>query len=236
MRTLPFRRGPRSAFTLVELLVVIAIMALLLGATLLGSRGFNSSSRFTQAVSQVAGTLNEAHAYAVAQDTYVWVAFYTNAPSAGAPSVLYVGSYASNDGTDPINWTALTVPPNLTIADSTTTLSPVSRLRSFSATQVSPVSTTYNTKNPPNPSAGVPVDPATSPIFQTDVMINGAKTTLSSIGVIQFTPTGGANVSSSPVSSVGVGLQPLKGPGVPDPDNLATIWISGLTGLVTVYR
>jgi len=226
--------GPRSAFTLIELLVVIAIMALILGATLLGTRGLNSSGRFTGAVSQVAGALNEAHAYAVAQNTYVWVAFYTNAPSANSPATLYVGSYASNDGTDPINWSSLTVGPDLPYTVNSTTLSPLSRLHAFTATQLAPVSTTY--QNPTNPSAGMPVDPATSPVFQTDLSINGVKTTLSSIGVIQFTPSGGANVSPSPASAVGVGLQSLKGPGVPDPSNMATAWISGLTGLITVYR
>ena len=234
MRTPPPRRGPRTAFTLIELLVVIAIMSVILGTTLLGTRGFSSSGRFTGAVSQVAGILNEAHAYAMAQNTYVWVAFYTNAPSAGSPATLYVGAYASNDGTDPINWNSLTVGPDLPYTVNSTTLSPISRLLASTSTQLSPVGTTY--KNPPNPSAGVPLDPATSPIFQTSLSVNGVKTTLSSIGVIQFTPSGGANVSPSPASAVGVGLQPLKGPGVPDPSNLATLWISGLTGLVTVYH
>ncbi len=60
--------------------------------------------------------------------------------------------------------------------------------------------------------------------------------TLSSIAVIQFTPAGGARISASPVGAIGVGLQPLKGPCRPDADNRATVWISGLTGLSTVYR
>lgn len=109
------RRQLKRAFTLVELLVVIAIIAFLAGLGLTAIAALQDSGNVTSAVYSLAGILENARAYAIANNTYTWVGFYEQSSSASvatstspinqqppyvAPNVgyLYVAVVAAIDG------------------------------------------------------------------------------------------------------------------------------------------
>ena len=62
-------------FTLVELLVVIALMVLILSLALPSLRSMKGAGDVTKAAYDVIGVLEEARAYAIANNTYAWVGF-----------------------------------------------------------------------------------------------------------------------------------------------------------------
>jgi prepilin-type N-terminal cleavage/methylation domain-containing protein len=77
MRTPPFRHRqvPARAFTLVEMLTVLGLIALLSAAAVPAFQAFRGASRISRAASDIATTLDQARAYAMANNTYVYVAF-----------------------------------------------------------------------------------------------------------------------------------------------------------------
>ncbi len=94
--SLPQAAISRRAFSLVELLTVIAIIAILVGLAVSSIPAIKGSGDIDQVASTVAGALEEARAYAMANDTYTWVGFFeedgsvnpTNPPAAGQGRVL----------------------------------------------------------------------------------------------------------------------------------------------------
>lgn len=68
---LPDRRG--AAFTLVELLVVMLIMIVLLGLLIPAFNSNRDASEVTKASYEIAGIFEQARAYAMANNTYVFV-------------------------------------------------------------------------------------------------------------------------------------------------------------------
>jgi prepilin-type N-terminal cleavage/methylation domain-containing protein len=106
----PYRR---RAFTLLELLVVIGIIVAL---TLLLAPAFTTRKRaqdVTYAAYAIKGVLEQARAYAMANDTYTWVGFYEEdstsiAPTNSTPAYpgkgrLLLASVYSIDGTKVFN-------------------------------------------------------------------------------------------------------------------------------------
>ncbi len=215
-------------FTLLELLVVIAIAGILLGAAALSLKGINESGKFNHAVGEISGLLEQARAYAIAQNTYVWVAFYEIAPAGNQPLEVYVGSFASNDGTDPFNWAGSVTLPSPGTAGSTT-LSPISKLYRYRGLHLQ---TTTLPQAPATPNL-----PASAPVFKCTTPGGIALSqTGAYYGVIEFTPTGAAHNAANPIESIWLGLQPSLSPTVLDTHNIASLKISGLTGLTTLNR
>jgi prepilin-type N-terminal cleavage/methylation domain-containing protein len=245
MRHHPLHSRRVRAFTLVELLVVLAIMAILIAGATLGLKGLNSSGKFNQAVDQISGILEQGRAYAVAQDTYVWVVLYETSLANG-PKEVYVGAFGSNDGTDPFGWTAATVifpPGTVTIGSTTTTLTQITRLYHFKGAHLqngtlpdAPTSPAYPATAP----AASPGYPA--PIFQLTTQSESGPVTLSNTSpvsvywVIQFTPTGAARNGPNPIDSIWLGMQPSYSQTVLDTKNIASLKVDGLSGLTTIYR
>ena len=93
-----------------------------------------------------------------------------------------------------------------------------------------------------------PTPPAASPVFAITVRGAGSPAlqlpqgvppggrTSQPLSVVLFTPGGAARVSNSPIDSVWIDFQRVKGKGVVDDKDIAAIKISGLTGLTTLYR
>ena len=69
------RRGRRQigAFTLIELLVVMGLLILIMAFVVPAVTGLKGASGASKAIYDVAGALEEARAYAVANNSYVWV-------------------------------------------------------------------------------------------------------------------------------------------------------------------
>jgi prepilin-type N-terminal cleavage/methylation domain-containing protein len=228
------RKSPHRCrgFSLIELLAVLTIMALLVSAAVVGIRSINDSGKFNQALNNLAGVLEESRAYANAQDTYVWVVIYQNTPASGAPDV-FVGSFASNDGTDPLNWAgSVTLPSPGTVGS--TTLKAVTHFYHFKGLHLLAVtSTSPGTPTSPSPPASTPNFICTAPSDSGPVALSQTNPTY---WVIQFTPHGAAHIGPNPISSIWLGLQPAYGATAVDAKNIASIEVNGLTGLSTIYR
>ncbi len=226
------------AFTLVELLVVVAIMVLLAALSLPAMKSLNGAGKFNQAVSGIAGLCELARSQAIAQNTYTWVAFYQNNPNDGTGYEVYAAAYLSNDGTDPFAWTgAVTLSPSGTPAGSTTTLMPIARISNYKQ-----LSLIVNGSGVALPNISTnSTYPATAPEFKIAVK-NGSSTAVNlsassmAYGIVEFTPSGAARTSASPVESIWLGFCPVNGKAVLNTNNVASLKINGLTGLVTVYR
>ncbi len=250
------RRQAGRGFTLVELLVVVAIMALLMLVSVPAMRGLGGAQHFTGNVERIAGILDQARAYAVAQDTYVWVAFYPYDPSTRTPpdnsgDALYVAVFASTDGTDPLNWAGTVNPPG-TVAGGTTTIVPILQGSNFKQTVFR--TQDWFTQGSGSgqiaslPSSSVPTPPASTPTFT--FTVNGLTggplslpaslpadaPTAQNLSVVQFTPSGAARVNPSPIDSIWIDFQPAKAKGVLDGDNIVALQVNGLTGLTRLYR
>jgi prepilin-type N-terminal cleavage/methylation domain-containing protein len=221
------------AFTLIELLVVLAIMAILMVVSMLSFQGMNNSGKFNKAVGEISGILEQGRAYAVAQNTYVWVVFYENDPANG-PKEVYVGSFTSNDGTDPFNWTgSVTLPTPGTVG--TTTLTQIARTYHYQGLHLQ-TTTLPNAPTSPN----LPATGTTIPNFQLTAQGSSGTVSLSNASpvywLIQFTPTGAARNSANTINSIWFGLQPALSQTVLDTHNIASMDVDGLSGLTTVYR
>lgn len=237
-----FSRQQR-AFTLVELLVVISTVALLTAIAAPALMGPTSSGRMNSNLLQLSGLLEQARQYAIAQNTYVWVAFAPGTDSTGLKT-LSVALVASNDGTDPASpssWAGYSygTAPSTQIG----LISKIITLRQISLLNAGTFGTTMMTSLPatPTPVTGTSNSVAgmnssgsgTGTFF--NLQIPGAATTEIFTEAVQFTPTGEVRNGSNPVDLVELDCQPQKGTSA-DTNNIAVIRINGLTGESVIYR
>ncbi len=82
----------RAAFTLVELLAVMVIMILMVAAAVPAFNALSGASSNTKAAYEIAGALEQARAYAMANNTYVWVGFVEEDASKPTPSTPVAGT------------------------------------------------------------------------------------------------------------------------------------------------
>ncbi len=236
----------RTAFSLVELLVVVAVLALVLSfvvPAVLRSRG---GQGMKPAAYELAGLLQGARAYAMANNTYVWVGLYEENADSPAPTAQvppYAGSgrviasvVASIDGTA------------ITTSGSVPTTLPQNRIA-----PLNPVTTLQNVhlSSLPAPTGGADGSFSGRPIAGP-----GAPLGLNSDSAekatppftfgnytfhktIRFNPRGEAMINGTgdlrPV--VEIGLRPTHGGQVDTRStDLAAIQISGIAGNVTIYQ
>ena len=83
----------RSAFSLIELLVVMGIIGILSSLAMPAFNAIRGGGSLTKAANDVSGILEQARAYAMAQNTYVWVGFKKE-----GTDTLLVGVSASPSG------------------------------------------------------------------------------------------------------------------------------------------
>jgi prepilin-type N-terminal cleavage/methylation domain-containing protein len=224
-----YKTDSASGFSLTELLVVIAIMAMLTVIGLPALSALSTSGGMNETVAELGGLLDQARQYAVAQNTYVWVAFYPNT-SATEGNTLTVAIVASKDGTDPSPWADYgTIPSD--------TLGLMGRVKTFKQIKLSDAgafTADLISTLPTSPA----VDSANNLADNTAVFhikLPGATAATSFTRAIQFTPRGEVRNNSNPIDIVEFGVQPQKHT-TSDAHNVAVIRINGTTGQTLVYR
>src|SRR5581483_1216692 len=101
-----YTRQQGDGFTLVELLVVIGIMVMMMALLAPAVNTIRGGSDIRKSAYDIAGILEQARTYALANNTYTWVGFYeedgsklsTNPATSGIGRVI-VFAVASKDGT-----------------------------------------------------------------------------------------------------------------------------------------
>jgi prepilin-type N-terminal cleavage/methylation domain-containing protein len=232
-----FPSHQQRAFSLVEMLVVISIMAILTAIAAPSLMGPTSSGRMNKNLLKLSGLLEEARQYAIAQNTYVWVAFEPGTDATGAKT-LSVALVASNDGTDPASPSSWSGNSYGTVPSAQMGLvSKIVTLNQFSLSDAG----TYGTAILPSlPATPTPVSsPANSLASNSsgffNLQIPGTSGLQTFTEAVEFTPTGEARNGSNPVDLVELDCQPQRGTSS-DTNNVAVIRVNGLTGESIIYR
>jgi Tfp pilus assembly protein FimT len=254
-----------SAFTLVEMLVVIGIVVLMAGIAIPVVSGMKQSTDITKAAYSINGILDQGRAYAMANNTYVYVGF-TEVDVAKDPALspqttgigrVAVAMVASRDGTrgyDPndgrTTWKnsynngnnlvalgKLQQFENIHLADSLGTPPTSGKMTRPSVTEPNRIGAVGAGKK------YIPFTPFTWPLGN-PLSTSGGQYYFDKIIIID--PQGVPRVpiySGNPISEyMEVGLQQSKGnvsPAVPTEPNVGNhvaMVINGLTGSVTMYR
>jgi Tfp pilus assembly protein PilE len=208
------------------MLVVIAILVILAALSIPAVSVLLKARTFDQTLATMSGNLEQARQYAVAQNTYVWVAFATSSTNVDMAVI------ASPDGTDTSpTWSG-------TVAAGSSTLIPVARIQTFGyTTLVSPNgasgSRTVNPATAPS-TVGQPLNNSTAS-FSVNLPSQSAATSFNY--ALQFTPSGQARIQDgAPVDFIEFALQPQKAAGVVNAADGAVLQVNGLTGQTRVYR
>lgn len=209
---------PGSAFSLIELLAVMAIISLMMAVSVPAFNVLKSTGDTSTAAYDIAGTLEQARAYAMANNTFVYVGFAERSQmddsKAGEGQIVMtaMGSKSGSRNFDSQNLVALT------------------RMRKMPNVRLE--------ENIPN-SGGL-----TRPVVQSAYQVASdsftAQDTFELSGVtfskiIQFDPRGMASVQASSASVsqwMEIGLTGAQGS---SPNN-AVVVLDGVTGVAKVYR
>jgi prepilin-type N-terminal cleavage/methylation domain-containing protein len=224
-----------DAFTLVEILVVLSIMTIMALIAVPAMLGPTSSGRMNQNLLELSGLLEQGRQYALAQDTYVWVAFASGTDTTGVKT-LTVAILASKTGIDPAGsqmWNSYsygTAPSDqIELVNKIVTLRQIalSKAGTLDVSSLPATPTISGTSNSPAENDGgfFNITPPGTPSAQTLVE------------AVQFTPAGEARNGSTPIDVVDLDLQLQRGNNaVLDTHNTAVIRLSGLSGEPLIYR
>lgn len=198
----------RSAFSLIELLIVIAIIAMLSALALPAFNSIRNAGGLTKTASDIAGILEQARAYAMAQNTYTWVGFQTN--QTNGMDTLAVEVFASKTGSSN--------PTNDVVQ-----LGKITRFENIQITNNLPANSGAR------PAPNVQLMDATNFAF--------ANTNWANPQVIRWDSRGEARINASQLSRlIEIGLQGSAGGTIRNASNNAAVQIGGLSGAVIVYR
>jgi prepilin-type N-terminal cleavage/methylation domain-containing protein len=220
MKLLRSRIKPRfsagkNAFSLTELLVVIAIIAILSAVSVTAIVGISKAGNLTKTVYDIAGFLENARATAMANNTYVCVGFREEIENASknSPHKVLVTAVMSKTGLVP----DLTLPKTYSSIGKPYVFENIALASTLNLTGMD--------------TSAVDIGDANTWSFDQNV----GKTKITFDKVMQFSPTGEVKISSSSSRWITVGLQPMQG-SVRETKNVAALQISGLTGIVEVFR
>jgi prepilin-type N-terminal cleavage/methylation domain-containing protein len=216
----PSSRG----FSLVELLVVMAILVVMLALAGPAMNALKGANDVNQAAADLSGILEQARAYAMANNTFTYVGLHQ---VTGTDSSVKFAVFASKDGTR-------------TIANN---LQQISRLKTIENAQLTEKIEDYPNNKRPMASSGNTVE---------NILTANSGITLPSTGsgdsqvkfdhAIRFGPSGLAQAddltptsADNPKGYYEFGLYQTRG-SKPLTDNSAVVQVSGLTGSVQVYR
>ena len=234
------------AFTLVEMLAVLVVIGILLAAVVPSIRLMAGRS-FSGSVNDIASTFEQARAYAMANNTYVYVGIYeadasqptSVCPQAAGTGRVYLAVAQYKDGTSGYSggqW-------------SSGKLASINRMLRFASLHTVPV-----TQVPPT----LPRMDATPDSGDVDLSAKAAQTTFSGTDlgmsatinpvsrfswVIQFSPAGSANVVTSLPSPpslppyIQLAFMPTRGTvASKNTSDCAGLQIDGVTGLVDTFQ
>ena len=197
----------RSAFSLIELLIVITIIAVLSALALPAFNSIRNAGGLTKNANDIAGILEQARAYAMAQNTYTWVGFRKD----GADT-LVVGVIASRTGSS--------IPSTNDVVQ----LGKITRFENIQITNNLPANSGAR------PAANVQLMDATNFVFTSG-------TNSFSSQVVRWDSRGEARISALQLSRIiEIGLQGSAGGTIRNASNNAAVQIGGLSGAVIVYR
>ena len=239
------REKQADGFSLVELLVVIAILAILASIAIVSISGIKGSRDLAKATADVQGVLEQARTMAMAGDTYTWVGFFEEDPTAAATAPRAPGNgqvvialVSSKDGSNLS--TQLTAAGKLppTVLNQVMKLVKIPNLHvdyalSAGATAARPAAT-YEVN--PTLASGTGTIP---PTF--DFPINPAAGAVAAYNfkqIIQFNSRGDASVIYGPPTQfIEIGLRPTHGNVVATAStDVAAIQVTGIGGQVITYR
>lgn len=223
----------QKAFTLVELLAVISAMAIMAAIAVPSLMGLTSSGRMNQNLLELSGLLEEARQYALAQNTYVWVAFLSRTDSNGIKT-LSVAVLASKDGIDPASPASWVTNPYGDVPNAQIGL--VGKIITLRQISLLPAATLTSAQIPDLPAAPAPINGVANSSGFFNLQIPGTSAPQAFTQALQFTPSGEARNGINPVDLVELDLEPQKGNAIPDQDNVAVIRVNGLTGESVIYR
>jgi prepilin-type N-terminal cleavage/methylation domain-containing protein len=199
-----------EAFTLVEMLVVIAIAGILVALSGPALTSLSMSGNVNHAVNGISLDLDEARAYAMSHNTYVWVGFSPNTST----GVLAVGAVAGTTG-------------DAGDLGSPSTYTPITHLQTFNNFSLkSSISISGMASNGQ--------DIGTSTVGKFYYQAPGGNT-ITFTEILQISPQGEAviNPSGNTPHWIQIGLQPTLRSNDP---NVAVFQVAGLTGQVRVFR
>lgn len=221
-------------FSLIELLSVMAIIGMLSAAVLPALNSIRGGGNLTKAAYDIAGVLEQARSYAMANNTYVFVGLAEVNASNDEAAVgqtsgtgrLVLAAVGSRDGTR-------------TFAASN--LVALSKIRRFDNVHFD--SNVPQSGNLARPAVGSSYQVGNDAFAAADTLawpLVGGPTKYTFTKIIQFDPRGTASIQSSSRNSpqwMEIGLAPAKGNQIAEADvNRAALLLDGVTGSVKIYR
>ena len=240
----------RGAFSLIEWLATVTLVGLMMGLALPTLSSIQGGEDVTRAAYDLSGALENARAYAIANNTYVWVGFYEEDGSKASanPAIEGVGrvvisAVASKDGTNIYDTSS--TGQNPIAAGSLSQLNKLIKIENAHLASFTDGSGTGGAFDA-RPAAGSnyarigDANPPTASKFPFQYPVGGGapRAQYTFVKTIQFNPRGESIINSTysmrPV--VEIGLQPTRG-GIVNTNskNIAAIQITGVGGNVTIY-
>jgi len=241
----------------------MAIMGVMLAVLVPSLAGIKGAGDVTKAAYDIAGILDQARAYAMANNTFVWVGFYeedssapSTTPAAAGTGRIVVAAVASKDGTrgyDVTTGASLTSPAWANYNNGANLVA-IAKLQRFENLHLSPKFSTL-----PN-QGGMSRPTVTGGTGGTGYILGSADCKSitpfdwplgKAIGsgqysfskVINFDPQGVPRIQTSDnadtiVTYMEIGLIPTRGNVIPSttPPNVAAIQVNGMTGATRIYR
>jgi prepilin-type N-terminal cleavage/methylation domain-containing protein len=229
----------KQGFSLLELLAVMAIMAMVVAVSTPAVNALKGTGDFDQAAYQVASALEQARAYALANNTYVYMGLTERDgadPQTSGQGRLVLMLMASKDGTRGYDLNS----PSPLSSSALVLLSKPVVLQNLHLAASKELSKTGALQERPELEAG----------SQDLALVDSATPIASALGstsytfskVIQFDPQGVARVHTASNDGdevplwIEIALQEAKGNTVPSNAQEGAIQVAGVSGAVRVYR